>query len=63
MGLSDEFAGDQCANCYVRPTRGQLVGPAKLGYEATALVVVSHDDPDVFRARCEQVENVTVVVV
>lgn len=63
VGLDGEFDEAACANCFVRPTKGQLVGPAKLGYEASALVVVSHSDFEVFRARCKQVEGVAVVVV
>ncbi len=49
---------------YYRETAkpGQMVGPAKNGYKAAAIIIVTDDDKLAFNSKCAQVEKLTVGV-
>jgi hypothetical protein len=47
----------------VRALPGQLIGPAKAGYKAAAVITVHHDDKQQFIDLCKLVDNLSVAVV
>jgi len=46
----------------VKPKPGQTIGPAKQGYKASAVVIVTHHDRQRFDELCQQVDTLTVEV-
>lgn len=47
---------------YHTAAAGKLVGPAKNGFKAAGIIIVSHSDKKIFNTLCEDVETATVQV-
>lgn len=62
QAVSGDFPADEARYFSIKPQQGQIVGPAKHGYKASAIIIICHDDKEEFARLCKKVDSLTIEV-
>lgn len=61
-GVSENLEPSLAASYLVTVKPGDVIGPAKNGYKATVIIIVTDEDNDIFINKCLQVERIKVKI-